>query len=198
MNVHALAARSCARDPQDHLAPSPCARRCEESKAEANALFKRGDAVRARHVRMCACPLAWRARRPRAVPQARANRRYKKAMLDLEVPTQWAADDNVRRNQARPEPASPPAHRRAVCEAAPRRALRCTQNRHFCCCCCCRAAEARAASQRSSVRLARHRRLRRNAVPRYNLARLASARGRPVKREGVSRPLCETARACAT
>jgi len=76
VNVHALAARSCARDPQDHLAPSPCARRCEESKAEANALFKRGDA-------------------------ARANRRYKKAMLDLEVPTQWAADDNVRRNQLR-------------------------------------------------------------------------------------------------
>ncbi len=49
---------------------------CEESKAEANALFKRGDA-------------------------ARANRRYKKAMLDLEVPTQWEADDNVRRNQLR-------------------------------------------------------------------------------------------------
>ena len=49
---------------------------CEEAKEWANMFFKRGDV-------------------------ARASRKYKKAMLDLEVPTQWSVEDNVKRNQLR-------------------------------------------------------------------------------------------------
>ena len=59
--------------------------------------FKRGDAVR-RERHQHRCHSAARTAHPW---QARANRKYKKAMLDLEVPTQWSPEDNVKRNQVR-------------------------------------------------------------------------------------------------